>query len=105
MQVRHRGTDKGRKLPTEKHPLRHLARFILIGLYTGTRAAAIASASPIAQQGRSFVDLDRGVFYRLAQGTPATSKRQPPVPLPPRLLADLRRWQPLPDCTRKDLLS
>jgi integrase len=93
MQVRHRGTDKGRKLPTDKRPLRHLARFILIGLYTGTRAAAIASASPIAQQGRSFVDLDRGIFYRLAQGTQATSKRQPPVPLPPRLLAHLRRWQ------------
>ena len=69
MQVRHRGTDKGRKLATDKRPLRHLARFILIGLYTGTRAAAIASASPVAQQGRSFVDLDRGIFYRLAQGT------------------------------------
>ena len=68
MQVRHRGTDKGRKLPTDKRPLRHLARFILIGLYTGTRAAAIASASPVAQQGRSFIDLDRGIFYRLAQG-------------------------------------
>ena len=93
MQVRHRGTDKGRKLPTDKRPLRHLARFILIGLYTGTRAAAIASASPVAQQGRSFVDLDRGIFYRLAQGTQATNKRQPPVPLPPRLLAHLRRWR------------
>ena len=46
----------------------------------------------MAQQGRSFVDLDRGIFYRLAQGTPATNKRQPPVPLPPRLLAHLRRW-------------
>ena len=93
MQVRHRGMDKGRKLPTDKRPLRHLARFILIGLYTGTRAAAIASASPVAQQGRSFVDLDRGIFYRLAQGTLATIKRQPPVPLPPRLLAHLRRWR------------
>jgi integrase len=93
MQVRHRGADKGRKLPTDKRPLRHLARFILIGLYTGTRVAAIASASPIAQQGRSFVDLDRGIFYRLAQGRQATSKRQPPVPLPPRLLAHLRRWR------------
>jgi integrase len=92
MQVRHRGADKGRKLPTDKRPLRHLARFILIGLYTGTRAAAIASASPVAQQGRSFVDIDRGIFYRLAQGSQATSKRQPPVPIPPRLLAHLRRW-------------
>jgi integrase len=92
MQIRHRGPDKGQKLATDKQPLRHLARFILIGLYTGTRAAAIAAASPVAQQGRSFVDLDRGIFYRLAQGTSATSKRQPPVPLPPRLLAHFRRW-------------
>ncbi len=39
-----RGAD-GPALPTEKRPLRHLARFILIGIYTGTRASAIASAS------------------------------------------------------------
>jgi integrase len=92
-QVRHRGSNKGQKLPTDKRPLRHLARFILIGLYTGTRAASIASASPIVQEGRSFVDLDNGVFYRLAQGKQATKKRQPPVPIPTRLLAHLRRWK------------
>src|SRR5262249_41624230 len=92
LQFRHRGKDKGRKLPTGKRPLRHLARFILIGLYTGTRAAAIASASPIAQKGHSCVDLDRGIFYRLAEGKSATKKRQPPVPLPPRLRAHLQRW-------------
>ena len=92
-QLRHRGPNKGQKLPTEKRPLRHLARFILIGLYTGTRAAAIASASPMAQEGRSFIDLDNGIFYRLAQGKQATKKRQPPVPLPTRLLAHLRRWK------------
>jgi integrase len=87
------GQHKGLRLPTDKRPLRHLARFILIGLYTGTRAAAIASASPVAQAGRSFVDLDGGIYYRLAQGMQATNKRQPPVPLPPRLLAHLRRWR------------
>lgn len=92
MQRRHRGADKGKLLPTDKRPLRHLARFILIGLYTGTRASAIASASPIAALGRSFVDLERGIFYRLAAGRTPTKKRQPPVPLPPRLLAHLRRW-------------
>lgn len=93
MQRRHRGPDKGKKLPTDKRPLRHLARFILIGLYTGTRAGAIASASPIPAIGRSFVDLDRGIFYRLAQGRSQSNKRQPPVPIPPRLLAHLRRWK------------
>jgi integrase len=95
VQTRHRGADKGRKLPTDKRPLRHLARFILIGIYTGTRAGAIATASPQRAMGRSFVDLDQGIFYRLAQGKRATNKRQPPAPIPPRLLAHMRRWQRL----------
>jgi integrase len=72
--------------------LRHVARFILIGLYTGTRAGAIATASPYKAEGRSFVDLESGIFYRLAEGRRVTNKRQPPVPIPPRLLAHLRRW-------------
>lgn len=80
---------------TKKRPLRHLARFILIGLYTGTRAGAIATASPKPAEGRSFVDLERGIFYRLAIGKRATNKRQPPVPIPPRLLAHMRRWHRL----------
>jgi integrase len=75
--------------------LRHVARFILIGLYTGTRAGAIATASPFKQEGKSFVDLDAGIFYRLAQGKRVTNKRQPPVPLPLRLLTHLRRWRRL----------
>jgi integrase len=95
IQTRHCGSDKGRKLPTDKRPLRHLARFILIGIYTGTRASAIATASPQRAAGRSFVDLDQGIFYRLAQGKRATNKRQPPAPIPPRLLAHMRRWQRL----------
>ena len=95
LQTRHRGPEKGRKIPTNKRPLRHLARFILIGIYTGTRAGAIATASAIRAEGRSFADLDQGIFYRLAQGKRATNKRQPPAPLPPRLLAHMRRWQRL----------
>lgn len=93
MQRRHRGEDAGKTLPTDKYPLRHLARFILIGLYTGTRAGAIATASPQLQEGHSYVDLDAGVFHRLAMGKRATNKRQPPVRLPDRLLAHMRRWQ------------
>jgi integrase len=95
IQTRHRGPDKGRRIPTNKRPLRHLARFILIGIYTGTRAGAIATASPVRAEGRSFVDLDQGIFYRLAQGKRVTNKRQPPAPIPPRLLAHMRRWHRL----------
>jgi integrase len=94
-QRRHRGAEKGRVVETDKRPLRHLARFILIGLYTGTRAAAIAAASPNRGAGKSYVDLDRGIFYRLTEGRRATNKRQPPVPLPEHLLAHMRRWAEL----------
>jgi integrase len=92
VQTCHRGPLKGTKIQTNKRPLRHLARFILIGLYTGTRAAAIASASPLQSLGRSYVDLDRGIYFRLARVARETNKRQPPAPIPPRLLAHMRRW-------------
>jgi integrase len=92
VQTAHRGPMKGQKVITDKRPLRHLARFLLIGVYTGTRAGAIASASPYRDVGRSFVDLERGIYYRRAKGKRATNKRQPPVPIPARLLAHMRRW-------------
>jgi integrase len=93
LQRRRRKGDRGPALPTEKYPLRHLARFILIGLYTGTRASSIASASPIPAIGRSFVDLEAGLFFRLPKGEQDSAKRRPTVPIPPRLLAHMRRWK------------
>jgi integrase len=92
-QTIHAGHSKGSAVFTDKRPLRHVARFILIGLYTGTRAGAIAAASPYAEKGRSFVDLDHGIFYRKPIGKRASKKRQTPAPIPPRLLAHLRRWK------------
>jgi hypothetical protein len=80
---------------TERAVGRHLARFILLGLYTGTRHAAVCSAALMPAIGRGHVDLERGVFYRRAQDARETKKRQPPVRLPDRLLAHLRRWQRL----------
>jgi hypothetical protein len=82
-QTVHIGPLKGQKIETGKGPLRHIARFALIGLYTGTRAGAIATASPHRAEGKSFVDLEEGIFHRRAIGKPATTKRQTPVP-PPR---------------------
>jgi integrase len=93
VQTIHIGKHRGEKTETGKYPLRHLARFILVGLYTGTRASAIMAASPYRAEGHAFVDLDNGIFYRLAQGKKVTKKRQPPAPIPQRLLAHMRRWQ------------
>ena len=61
------------KAPTSKRPLRHFARFILLGIYSGTRAGAIAAASPIPALGRSYVDLERGRYYRRKQGSAKTT--------------------------------
>jgi integrase len=80
---------------TKREVGKHIARFLLVGLYTGTRAGAICGASLHPAIGRGYVDLDRGVFYRRAQGARETKKRQPPVRLPDRLLAHMRRWQRL----------
>jgi hypothetical protein len=85
--------SKGDPVNTSRRPLRHIARFILIGLYTGTRAGAIASASPYAEPGRFHVDLERGIFDRKPIGKRTTRKRQTPAPIPPRLLTHLRRWR------------
>jgi integrase len=84
-----RGTAKGR------YTSRHIARFILVGLYTGTRASAVCGAALTQAIGRGYIDLDHGIFVRKAMGAKATSKRQPTVPLPPRLLAHMRRWHRL----------
>lgn len=62
IQTAHRGPLKGKKIETSKRPLRHLARFILIGFYTGTRAGAIAAASPYRAEGKSYIDLGAGLF-------------------------------------------
>jgi integrase len=80
---------------TDRDVGRHVARFMLVGFYTGTRHGAICSAALTPAVGRGYVDTDSGVFYRRRQGARQTNKRQPPVRLPARLLAHLRRWKRL----------
>jgi hypothetical protein len=77
-QTVHRGKLKGNKIETAKRPLLHLARFILIGLYTGTRAGAIASASPYGDIGHSLSILSMGssIVCR-SVGVRPTSDRHP----------------------------
>ena len=81
--------------PTDRRPLRHLARFILFALYTGSRPGDVFAASFSVASNRSVIDLDNGLFYRRPTGKQATNKRQPTTPLPKRLMAHLRRWQAL----------
>jgi len=78
-----------------------LVRFLLLGLYTGSRPGAILSASWFPGNGRSFVDINTGIFHRRADGAIDTNKRQPAVRLSPRLMAHLRRWKRLDEATSR----
>jgi hypothetical protein len=75
---RYREVQKG--TPTGRRR-QHVARFVLVALYTGTRAGAVCSAlfGPATHTG--WIDLDRGVFHRRAPGERETNKRKPPVKL------------------------
>ena len=73
----------------------HLAHFILCGLYTGTRSEALRGLQFMPNTQGGWIDTERGVMYRRAQGAAETRKRTPPVPVPARLLAHLRRWERL----------
>ncbi len=78
---------------TTDRPMRHLVPFILTAVYTGTRSRRIWRASYVRQEGRPWIDLEGGVYHRLATGEKAPkNKRAASIRLPPRLLAHMRRW-------------
>jgi integrase len=88
---RYREIQKGQA--TDRRSRQHVAKFILLSLYTGTRAAAVCGAALQPMPGRGWIDLDRGIFYRRPAGRRETKKRQPAIPLPGEILTHLRRWK------------
>ena len=60
---------------------RHLARFILIGLYTGTRHDAILRLQWMSSTSGGWFDLESGVLYRRPQDAIETNKRRTPSPI------------------------
>lgn len=74
----------------------HLARLVLIGLYTGTRPGAVLSLQWMRSTTGGYADLDAGVIFRRADGERvAHNKRKTPVKVARRLMAHLRRWKRL----------
>lgn len=67
----------------------HLARFFIIGWYTGSRRTVIG------QLRWSQADLKTGLLKRKPDGAVQTKKRAPPVLMGSRLLAHMRRWRRL----------
>jgi len=72
---------------------KYLSRFILIALYTGTRSGAILRLGWMPSVDGGWIDAEKGLLYRAAQGQRQTKKRQPTATVPERLLPHVRRWQ------------
>ncbi|OHV83694.1 hypothetical protein LCM4573_06190 [Rhizobium sp. LCM 4573] len=72
---------------------KHIARFLLIAVKTGTRSERIETASFKNLPDRPWIDLENGIFYRagVANKSPV-NKRADPVRISDDLLSHLRRW-------------
>lgn len=70
----------------------HTARFILLGLYTGTRRGALLGLKWTTSLQSGWVDVEHGILHRSGVRETATKKQQPSCRIPPRLLAHVRRW-------------
>lgn len=68
------------------------ARFIIIGLYTGTRHRAILGLHWQPTTTGGWVDLEQRVMHRKGAGEEETTKRRPKIRIGSRLAAHLRRW-------------
>lgn len=72
----------------------HVRRFILVGLYTGTRPGVMPKLLWHESPSSAWVDLEAGIIYRRGKAErDHRTKRRPLVRLPDRLLAHMRRWQ------------
>lgn len=75
---------------------RHLARFLLVGFYTGTRPGLIPRILWTEAAAAPWVDLERGMIFRRGREEKNhKTKRRPVVRIPGRLLAHMRRWYAL----------
>ncbi len=91
----HDGEPSDDKTATRKRTGKHIARFMLVGVYTGTRHNAICGASFSEQPDRGWIDMEKGVFNRHRVGRKLTKKLQTPARLPSRLMFHLERWKRL----------
>ena len=61
---------------------KHLSRFILVAIYTGTRSEAILRMRFMPNTEGGWVDTEAGMMYHRGVGVAETKKRQPPIPIP-----------------------
>jgi integrase len=78
---------------TGEYQWRHIARYCLVGLYSGSRHGDIVNAALMPTIGRGYIDVETGTFKRKPDNKKETSKKQPTIPIHPKLLAHIRRWK------------
>ncbi|MGA4550633.1 tyrosine-type recombinase/integrase [Methylorubrum aminovorans] len=88
------GRDRWIRTGDAQGKTRHVARFILVGLYTGTRHEAILRLKWLPTTEGGYVDLRSGIIYRRGLREGESSKKRTPVPMSRRLWTHMRRWQP-----------
>jgi integrase len=71
----------------------HVARVLLIGVYTGTRPGAILDLKWLATPSKGWFDLDQCVLHRRGPNARNSRKRQPAARIHTKLLPHLRRWR------------
>jgi integrase len=77
----------------ENAQTRHVARMLLIGIYTGTRPGAILALRWLPSIDAGWFDLEAGILYRTGSKVSQSKKRQPPAKIHGRLIPHLRRWR------------
>lgn len=86
--------EVARLLSQCRHPKRrHMAIFILIGVYTGTRHKAILSLQFQPNTEGGWIDTTNGLIYRRGEGERESIKRRTTAKLPRKLLAHLKRLE------------
>jgi integrase len=70
----------------------HVARLLLIGVYSGTRPGAILGLKWLPSTTDGWFDLERGVLHRKGLKARRSKKRAPPARIHERLLPHLLRW-------------
>lgn len=87
------GGGKENRAKSTKANRAHLARFIIISYYTGSRSGVTKGLSWVESLTDPWVDLKRGIVYRRGKAERETkTKQRPLVKISGRLLAHLRRW-------------
>lgn len=82
----------------------HLKRFVLLGLYTGSRSAVNLALLWSESATQAWADLDDEMIYRRGrQERERANKRRPVVKIPRRLLSHMRRWKQLDEAKSERL--